>query len=251
MDHDFTPDDVAPWPEKIQKADRDVPAAADAPLTLAEDTTKPLLPPAAAGPGRELVLGALVVLLSGGGTLAMLITRDSAPPTTAASGAPGPRTATPSTAAPSLAWTEKAPRWIENGDAWLGKSKGAAFEVSSAEPVGVWMRTVRPALVVRCTGKRAEVFVFTDTAAAIESNTDDHTVSFAVDGEEPTTMRWPDGAEHNALFAPDGPALAQRLMHADSFTLGFTPHNAGAVTARFRTTGLADALKPSAKSCGW
>ena len=41
MDHDFTPDDVAPWPEKIQKADGDGPAAADAPLTLAEDTTTP------------------------------------------------------------------------------------------------------------------------------------------------------------------------------------------------------------------
>ena len=250
MEHDFTPDAAAPWPDKMQRPEGDVPAAADAPLTAAEDTT-PVPASAAAGPRRELVLGALVVLLSGGGTLAMLVSRDSTPPSAAAFTSPVTRTAVSPVTAPGLAWMEKAPRWIENGDAWLGKSKGAAFEVSSAEPVGVWMRTVRPALVVRCTGRQAEVFVFTDTAAAIEANTDDHTVSFAVDGDEPTTMRWPDGAEHNALFAPDGRALARRLMHADRFTLGFTPHNAGAVTVRFRTTGLADALNPSAKYCGW
>lgn len=250
MEHDFTPDDLAPWPKKDEKPAGDPPAAVDAPAPAAQDT-KSAATPAAAGPRRELVLGALVVMLSGGGTLAMLVSRDtgaSAPP--AASAAPAARPATPANP-PSLAWMTRAPRWVANGDAWLGKGKGAALEVSAAEPVGVWMRTVRPALVVRCTGKRTEVFVFTDTAAAIETNTDDHTVSFAVDGEEPTTVRWPDGAEHNALFAPDGRALAQRLMHADSFTFGFTPHNAGAVTARFRTTGLAEALKPSAKHCGW
>ena len=203
MEHDFTPDDVAPWPDKIQKADGDAPAPADAPLTVAEDTT-PLPIPAASGPRRELVLGALVVLLSGGGTLAMLVTRDSAPSGTAASAPTVARVAVPSAKAPSLAWMEKAPRWVENRDAWLGKSKGAPSKClrlnRSASGCGPCVRRSWSA----APAKRAEVFVFTDTAAAIEANTEDHTVSFAFDGEAPTTMRWPDGAEHNALFAPDG-----------------------------------------------
>jgi hypothetical protein len=251
MEHDFTPDDVAPWPKKDEKSAVDAAASADTPVPPTEDT-KPAAAPAAAGPRRELVLGALVVLLSGGGTLAMLVSRDSGTsPAATASIAPAARPASTPADASNLAWMTTAPRWVSNGEAWLGRGKGAAFEVSSAEPVGVWMRTVRPALVVRCTGKRAEVFVFTDGAAAIEANTEDHTVSFAVDGDEPTTVRWPDGAEHNALFAPDGQALARRLMGADSFTFSFTPHNAGAVTARFRTTGLAAVLHPSARHCGW
>jgi hypothetical protein len=140
---------------------------------------------------------------------------------------------------------------VANGEAWLGRSKGVAFEVLAAQPVGVWMRNVHPALVVRCTARRADVFVFTDSASAIEAGTDDHTVSFAFDDEPPVTMRWPDGAEHNALFAPDGHGLAQRLMQADTFSFSFTPHNAGAVTVRFNTSGLADALKPASKHCGW
>lgn len=240
MEHDFTPDDVAPWPEKPEKPDHEEATAA---------ASEPAADAPSSGGRRDMLLGALVVLLTGAGTLALLASRDSAPATVAA--APTRSATTARTASADMSWTSKAPRWVPNHEAWLGRSKGAAYEVLAAEPVGVWMRNVRPALVVRCTDKRADVFVFTDSAAAIESGTEDHTVTFAFDDEEAISMRWPDGAEHNSLFAPDGEGLARRLMDAGAFTFSFTPHNAGKVTVRFNTTGLADLLKPSAKSCGW
>ena len=245
MEHDFTPDDAAPWPEKPEKADPEESVPADA--------TEPALTPAGGGRG-QIVLGAFVVLLTGAGALALLASRESPPAVAAATPAPPGATARPTTAPAAttdLGWTDSAPRWTSNQEAWLGRNKGAAFEVLAAAPVGVWLRNVRPALVVRCSGKRADVFVFTDSAAAIEAGTEDHTVAFAFDGGEATSMRWPDASEHNALFAPDGEGLARKLMLAGTFTFSFTPHNAPTVTARFRTSGLADALKPSARHCGW
>lgn len=245
MEHDFTPDDAAPWPER-----GDSPAGREDGASDGSSAEAPVPPPA--GRRRDVLLGVLVVLLTGAGTLALLASRESAPAVVNAS--PPPPAAPALTSAPAVAdtdWTIGAPRWVSNADDWLGRSKGAALEVLAAEPVGAWMRNVRPALVVRCTGRRADVFVFTDSAAALEAGTEDHTVSFAFDGEAPISMRWPDGAEHNALFAPDGPGLAQRLMHADTFHFSFTPHNAATVSVRFNTSGLADALKPAAKHCGW
>lgn len=245
MEHDFTPDEAAPWPDKPEKAGpEEAPAAAAEP-----DVPEP------AG-RRQIVVGAIVVLLAAAGGLALLASRESPPAVVAASSAVAPARI-PATSTPAHAvasdrdWVDAAPRWASNAEAWLGRNKGAAFEVLSAQAVGAWMRNVRPALVVRCTGKRADVFVFTDSAAALEAGTDDHTVAFAFDDEAPTSMRWPDGAEHNALFAPDGEGLAQRLMLAGTFTFSFTPHNAATVTARFNTSGLAAALKPSARHCGW
>ena len=247
MEHDFTPEDAAPWPDKVENPV--LREAGEAPAAAAPAATAPPDAPAPAARSRtDLLLGGIVVLLTAGGTLALLVARED--PTAAGAYATAPRAAATRAAASSTAWAATAPRWTANSAAWLGRTKGIAYEVSAAEPVGVWMRAVRPALVVRCAGARAEVFVFTDSAAKIEANTDDHTVAYAFDDEEPTTMRWPDGAEHNALFAPDGGAMAQRLRSARTFTFHFDPHNAPRVTARFNTSGLQELLAPAAKHCG-
>lgn len=244
MDHDFSPEDAAPWPGKAEPdADRE-----------ARETPAPAPAPAVEAPARprsEMLLAGVVVLLTAGGTLALLVARaDPSTTVVSASTAGGSNHRSAGLPGARTAWAETAPRWTPNPDAWLGRTKGIAYEVSAAEPIGVWMRAVRPALVVRCVGGRTDVFVFTDSAAMIEVNTDDHTVEYAFDDEAPTKLRWPDGAEHNALFAPDGGAMAQRLQSAATFSFGFTPHNAQRVTARFNTSGLAELLKPAARHCG-
>jgi hypothetical protein len=94
-------------------------------------------------------------------------------------------------------------------------------------------------------------FVVTDSAAQIEANTEDHTVTFAFDGETEVRERWQDSTDHDALFAPDGAAFVQRLMQARTFRFAFTPHNAATATARFHVAGLEPFLTPAAKACGW
>jgi hypothetical protein len=109
---------------------------------------------------------------------------------------------------------------------------------------------VRPTLVVRCLSRKTEVFVFTETAARIESDDENHTVGLAFDDGPQSVERWPDSEEHDALFAPDSPALATRIASAHHLKFTFTPHNAQPATVNFDLTG-ADAVVASVKkTCG-
>lgn len=142
-------------------------------------------------------------------------------------------------------WTPNRARWVANAP------RSFAFELPSHNRVAIWMREVRPVLVVRCVPETTEVFVFTQSAAMIQAQTEDHTVVFSFDDEPETRELWPDAAEHDALFAPDGAAFAKRLLNAKTMRFGFTPHNAAPVTAHFQVSGLRNLVEPTAKTCRW
>ena len=99
-------------------------------------------------------------------------------------------------------------------------------------------------------GRGPEVFVVTESAMKIEPQSDDHTVTFGFDNEPTASERWPDSEEHDALFARDGAAFADRIMRAETLRFGFTPHNAAPVVAQFNVTGLRPLLEPAARECG-
>ena len=135
---------------------------------------------------------------------------------------------------------------------WTANQRhAAAFELPAENTVALGMNYVRPSLVVRCMAKHTEAFVYTGSALKIEPETEDHTVSFRFDDEPATTERWPDSAEHDALFAPDAVRFAERIMHARTLRFGYTPHNASTVEAQFSVSGLTPQIEPAAKDCGW
>jgi hypothetical protein len=163
-----------------------------------------------------------------------------------------PRPAAPAPASAAVIIdSASAPKWTSRHQArWTGTTrKTAVFEVAAERPVAVWNDTVTPLLVVRCMDKRTDVFVYTGTATRIESEDDNHGVRLTFDDEAGSDQRWPDSLEHDALFAPDGAALARRLVSAGTLRFGFTPHNAPPVTAIFDVHGLAEQLQPAAKYC--
>ena len=208
--------------------------------------------PRAAGGRRELTIGILAVVGGGIITLGLMSVRGatSSDAAGAASGAPRPQAGAVTSAQPAVTATQT---WsMENRAFWVGnRPKSPAFELPAENTVQVWMRKVRPALVVRCMSQRPEVFVVTESAMKIERDTDNHTVTFSFDDEPNVTEQWPDSAEHDALFAPDGDAFAQRLMRARAFRFGYTPHNVDPVVAHFNVSGLAPLLEPVGKECGW
>ena len=163
------------------------------------------------------------------------------------SAANAPRPGNPATAAAATqAWsTQRRAYWTGN------QRHSVAFELPAENTVPIWMSQVRPLLIVRCLSRKPEVFVFTGSALKIEPDTDDHTVSFRFDDEAATTVRWPDSAEHDALFSPDAAGFAARLMHARTLRFGYTPHNASPVEAHFEVSGLPALIEPAAKDCGW
>jgi Tfp pilus assembly protein PilV len=208
--------------------------------------------PPAAPPG--LTLGHIVAIaaaVAAGGLLTLLVmtSRTVAREGSHASGAEATVKATRGTPnasnAPAPVWSNRnQARWVSN------HRTSAAFEIEAVQPVAVWMKQVRPTLVVRCIDKHTDVFVYTDSAARIEPEDENHTVRVAFDDEKGTHQRWPDSIEHDALFAPDGQAMARRLLTATQMRFSFSPHNAPPVTATFEVAGLAEHLTPIAKRCG-
>ena len=145
-----------------------------------------------------------------------------------------------------------APKWRRVTDGrWVGTSRhAAAFELAAVNRVHVWTRDVTPVLVVRCDQGAAEAFVFTQSAARMEPQDGDHTVRVAFDGGQERTERWPDSAEHDALFARHHEAFTQQLARSSSLRFGFTPHNADPVVATFGVDGLAELLAAHSRQCG-
>ncbi len=206
--------------------------------------------PASARPSLLHII-AIAAAVAGGGlaTLLVMTSRPAARSESSVTPAAAPVTATriapQASEGPKTAWSSKhQARWISN------HRKSAAFELEANRPVAVWTRQVRPTLVVRCIDKRTDVFVYTESAARIEEQDENHTVRVAFDDEAGTHERWPDSVEHDALFAPDGQAMATRLLAARQMRFTFSPHNAVPVTATFDVAGLAQHLAPIAKRCG-
>src|SRR5688572_16299993 len=202
---------------------------------------------------REIVFVTLAAAISGIVTLAWLLARTApSPEVTVAAAAGATASAIPPPARPAGVASPRSYHWTSaNSAVWAGDRRNAvAFELEAENSVGVWMRTVRPALIVRCSGGAIEAFVFTASAARLEAQTDDHTVQVSFDAASQVTDRWRDSEEHDALFAPDGGAFVRQLLGARVMRFGFTPHNASPVTAEFNVAGLSAILAPAARQCG-
>lgn len=200
---------------------------------------------------REMMFVAAALVVGSAITFALGGSRGPTPTTVATTNRAAAKAGSGPAAAPKPAFTQT---WSTTRRAyWTANQRhAAAFELPAENTVAIWMNYVRPILVVRCMNKRTETFVYTGSALKIEPNTEDHSVSFHFDGEPASNEHWPDSAEHDALFAPDGAAFAQRVLAGKSFRFGYTPHNAEPVEAQFHVDGLAQLIDPAAaKDCGW
>jgi hypothetical protein len=237
--------EVCPTCQRAASDDGDrCPLCALPPGTDDDAPAAPRASPSARLARRDVLVIAAAIIGSGAISLAALRSGGSPPPP------PLPVPAEARSLAAPESRSATASSWVENAEAWVGGGrKGIALELAAGHEIPIWMRTVRPLLVVRCVDTRAEVFVFTDSAAAMEPRTDDHTVRLAFDGGVERTERWPDSSSHDALFAPDGGRLIEELGRARTMTFGFTPHNAAPVVAHFDVAGLRDRLTPAQRHC--
>jgi hypothetical protein len=200
---------------------------------------------------RELVIGAVAIVGAALVAFPLMFGRGASSSSVVAAATPS-RTAPrrPSTSNPSSTIIHQ--KW-RNGDRarWLGNQRhGEAFELPADNIVQTWFGPVRPALVVRCASKSIETFIYTGSPMKIEPHAEGKTVTVSVDEEPVRTERWPDADDHDALFAPDGGAFAEQLLHAETLRFGYSPHNASDVVAQFHVNGLAELIDPVAKECG-
>jgi hypothetical protein len=146
---------------------------------------------------------------------------------------------------------ERAPKWIRTRQStWATDgSRTLGFEVEAEHDVSVYMDRVRPILAVRCISRHTEVFVVLRSASSIE-NGDAHTVTISLDGGPAVEQQWVDSSDKQALFAPDGDALAARLPAARRLRFGFRPFNAPPTAAEFDVRGFDGPLAAMTKTCG-
>jgi hypothetical protein len=206
----------------------------------------------AAGARREILVVAATLAGAALLTMAFMLVRRVPSDTVSAAPAsesPRPsRSSTPSASAPPAV----TPSWsTEHKARWLGGERGAAWELDADEVVQTWFGPSHPLLVVRCTSRTMDAIVYTGSPMMIEPHVDGKTVRVTVDNEETSTERWMDADHRDALFAPDGAAFAQRLLHATTLQFSYTPHNFSPVVARFHVAGLAPLIQHSARECGW
>jgi hypothetical protein len=161
--------------------------------------------------------------------------------------------AAPAVAPSATVVVDEAPAWIVPSRASYAPdgSRMITLQLEALRDVQAGTMRVRPALAVRCLSRRTEVFVAAGIQAKIEGG-DTHTVSVQFDEEPPTTEQWAGSHSYQELFAPNGLAVARRLLHTRLVRVGFTPYNASRpVVAEFNVAGFDRVVGNVARTCGW
>lgn len=221
-----------------------------APRTASADSApqKPL--PKNQAPPGWLVLSVVAAGMLAGAVMVVLLK----PGATDASAAA--RASAPAKMSDAAARTSAATRDVERPK-WSGgvrRSNGrnvAVYELPAENDIALWNRVVRPVLTVRCIAGTTEVFVLTQSAAAIDGNDGRHAVRVGYDGEADGSERWMASDEYDALFAENGVGAARRIAAARTMRFGFTPYNAAPVIATFEVAGFDAVASRLAKTCRW
>jgi hypothetical protein len=200
----------------------------------------------------SLVLVSVALVAGAGATFLFLSAHPSAGPVRAGDPGGAANSASTSSAATAVV-TAPAHQWSREDEyRWIANHKrSVAYTLDANQQVRVWTTHVRPSLVMRCLNKKTEVFVYTESPSKMESTDGLHSVRLTFDDAAESDERWPDSAEHDALFAPDGTALARRISTAHHLRFGFSPHNADPVQVDFDLGDAGPAVAQVAKTCGW
>jgi hypothetical protein len=223
---------------------RDVGAPAAGPQAGGETGRWPLAVTALAG----LAVGIVVIVVLVRLTVGRQTPGPTSEPKAAASGGAGAtRRLSIATLPPSAPkWSgQTKPRWASDG------SRTIEFELAAEQEVPVWMNRVRPSLVVRCLSRETDVVVLMRSSASFEREAGKHTVQVGFDDGADTAQQWLESSDSQALFAPDGVALARQIAQARIMRFGFSPQNASPVVVDFDVRGFDALIGSVAKTCGW
>lgn len=190
---------------------------------------------------------AMIGLVIGAGGVA-LVTSRGLPANSGATGEATPSRAVPRSAPPAYSG---APKWEGGRAAGRGRRAEVTYGVNAENEIAIWGGRIRPVLTVRCSGGVTDVFVLTESAAKVEETKDHRTVRVAIDEGPERIERWVESADYDALFAPDGPAMAREIAAGRTLRFGFTPYNAPPVLAEFDIRGFDRLIGSVAKSCRW
>lgn len=226
---------------------------AEPPVPSSTAASRPVAGTAAPGP-RQASNGLLLLSIVGVGMIVGAIMVVVLKSSAADAGAPARAVVAPVAPVENVAaetvTTAVTPRWSGSVRRINGRNV-AVYELEADNDVAVWGKVVRPVLTVRCLAGTTEVFVLTQSAAAMDQNDGKHAVRIGYDADPDSNERWLASDEYDALFAENGVAAARHIAKARRMRFGFTPYNGTYSVAKFQVAGF-NALAPKlAKTCRW
>jgi hypothetical protein len=163
---------------------------------------------------------------------------------------PGPATALP---VETFVERERAAvgSW-RRGDATMDGTPSVSYRLDSPDKIRDWVGQSETAtLVVRCHQRRTEVYVVTTLTSSDESLGDLHTVRLRYNDQPAPDERWSEATDDEALFAPDGIAMARRIAAAETMRFEFKPFMGDPQAATFHLAGVSSVVGHVAQACGW
>lgn len=130
--------------------------------------------------------------------------------------------------------------------------------IEADNQIQAWLDAPRPVLHVGCYDGKISVYVWTGTAASVE--TYGHKVTLRFDNNpEFSEDYWVDSDDNKALFEMDddwegtNPAhnLIVQMVQSKTLLFQFTPFNANPVIAQFDLQGLSAHIDEITKPCNW
>ncbi len=108
-------------------------------------------------------------------------------------------------------------------------------------------RAHRPSLCIRCSENKTHAYVIWD----IPLGSHDPIITERLDQKKAMEMTWELSSDKKACFRPAPVAFLKTLVKHDKLLLHIVPENDTAQTAEFSLEGLAKAIVPLRKACGW
>lgn len=110
------------------------------------------------------------------------------------------------------------------------------------------------AFVARCQSNTTEAFIRWGDYLGNDGDIYNEwkSVTIRIGDQKARNERWSLSTDSQATFAPDWAGeLLKKMSTETKFIAQVTPYNENPRTAIFDTTGMVEALKPLAETCGW
>jgi type VI secretion system protein VasI len=115
-----------------------------------------------------------------------------------------------------------------------------------------WLKTITPALMLRCKEGKTEAYVVTGMHAHVERyNLDGATVTIRLDENKAFRVRMSESTDGEALFFSDAKEIIQRMTKHQQMLFQFVPFNASPTMTTFPISDLEDTIKPLRAACHW
>lgn len=139
---------------------------------------------------------------------------------------------------------------VSESVAQMDSSKSVTVLLEAENEIKGWLKSHRPTLIVSCREGKTETYTNVGMNSSVESGLyNRHTVRVRFDEQKAFQQRWSESTDNEALFAPDGGALAEQIAKAKVMLLEFTPFNASPATVRFNVAGFDQHLGKVKEAC--